>query len=155
MKFEKILVATDFGEASAQAIEDGIELAKTFGAALVLVHVYEIPALSYSVFPYPAVELLSTLEATARQQLDRTLADVESRFPNVTSSMRRGVVWREIIAAVHETEADLVVIGTHGRHGFEHALLGSVAEKVVRHSPVSVVTVHARPPATAGASAAE
>lgn len=155
MKFEKILVATDFGDASAQAVEQAIELCKTFGAELVLVHVYEIPALSYSVFPYPAVDLLSTMEATARQQLERTLAEVQSRFPNVTSSLRRGVAWREIVAAVAENKADLVVIGTHGRRGFEHALLGSVAEKVVRHSPVRVLTVHAAPPTEASVSAAE
>jgi nucleotide-binding universal stress UspA family protein len=155
MKFEKILVATDFGQASAQAVEQAISLAETFGAELVLVHVYEISALSYSVFPYPAAELLATIEAMAREQLERTLAEVRSRFPKVTASLRRGVVWREIVAAVGETNADLLVIGTHGRRGFEHALLGSVAEKIVRHSPVRVLTVHAAPSAEASASAAE
>lgn len=155
MKFEKILVATDFGEASSQAIEQAIELCQRFGAELTLVHVYEISAMSYSVFPYPAVELLATMETTAREQLDRTLEEVRSRFPKVTASLRRGVAWREIVAAVTETKADLVVIGTHGRRGFEHALLGSVAEKVVRHSPVAVLTVHAPRTAEARVNAAE
>lgn len=155
MKFQKILVATDFGEASAQAVEQALRLCETFGAELTLVHVYEISALSYSVFPYPATELLSTMEASAREQLERTLGEVRSRFPNVTASMRRGVAWREIVAAVGETKADLVVIGTNGRRGFEHALLGSVAEKVVRHCPVAVLTVHALPAPQASASAAE
>jgi nucleotide-binding universal stress UspA family protein len=137
--FQKILVATDFGEASEQAVTEAIWLAETVGAELVVIHVCEVPGL-----PYPAKnDVSATLEANARRELDRTLARVRARFPRATESLRLGSPWREIIAAVDETKADLVVIGTNGRRGLDHMLLGSVAEKVVRHSPVRVLTVHA------------
>jgi len=60
----------------------------------------------------------------------------------VHSVLRQGSAWSEINAAAKEEKADLVVMGTHGRHGLARALLGSVAEKVVRTAPCPVLTVH-------------
>jgi nucleotide-binding universal stress UspA family protein len=141
-QFQQILVATDFGEPSSCAVDMAMELAQTFGAALTLVHVYEIPSFAYAGMPYTAVDLLTPIEQAAQAALDKELARVQSRIPSARSVLRRGAPWREIVATIEETHADLVVIGTHGRRGVERALLGSVAEKIVRVSPAPVLTVH-------------
>jgi nucleotide-binding universal stress UspA family protein len=70
----------------------------------------------------------------------RTLTPIRPR-----GFFKRGAAWRQILLASEETGADLVVMGTHGRQGLSHALIGSVAEKVVRLSPVPVLTVRERP----------
>jgi nucleotide-binding universal stress UspA family protein len=66
---------------------------------------------------------------------------VQQKLPQAKAILRSGVPWREILSAVEDVAADLVVMGTHGRRGVSHALLGSVAEKIVRLSPVPVLTV--------------
>lgn len=141
-RFQQILVATDFGEPSSSALEKAMDLTQAFGATLTLVHVYEIPSFAYTGMPYTAVDLLTPIAQAAQAQLDKQLARVQSRVPSARSVLRRGTPWREILATIEETHADLVVIGTHGRRGVERALLGSVAEKIVRVSPVPVLTVH-------------
>lgn len=138
-----ILVATDLepDSASARALDLAIDLATGFGAALTLVHVHEFPAVAY---PHAAVNFAS-LQASvldaASEALVAFAASVRERFPQAKSVLRRGRPWEEILAAAAEYRADLIVIGTHGRRGLSRALLGSVAEKVVRLSPVPVLTV--------------
>jgi nucleotide-binding universal stress UspA family protein len=139
--FKHILAPVDFGESSQQALDTAIELATRLGAKLTIVHCYEIPAYAYGGMTFVAADLLGPVQDAAREQLEKTLAEVKKRFPGATGLLRRGVPWSEILAAADETKADLVVMGTHGRRGVAHALLGSVAEKVVRTSPVAVLTV--------------
>ena len=66
----------------------------------------------------------------------------------MTALLECGAPWREILRVVEETKPDLVVMGTHGRRGLGHALIGSVAEKLVRMSPAPVLTVRPRAKAT-------
>jgi nucleotide-binding universal stress UspA family protein len=82
-------------------------------------------------------------EQGARRALDEALSALRDRVPRLEGILRMGVPWEEILKAIAETHADLVVMGTHGRRGISHALIGSVAEKVVRASPVPVLSVHA------------
>jgi nucleotide-binding universal stress UspA family protein len=143
--FKQILVAIDFGESSQQALELGIELALKFGGALTLVHAYEIPVYAYDGASYvSAAELLAPIEATARRKLQSTLETVQKRMPAASALLRVGVASAEILAAIEEARPDLLVVGTHGRHGLGRMLLGSVAEKLVRLSPVPVLTVRHR-----------
>ena len=139
--FKHILLPTDFGTYSARATELGIELAKTFDAALTLVHAYEFQAYTYESLAYVSQDLLGAIETAARDQLDKTLASVRTKLPAAKSELRTGIPWQQILAAIEDTHADLVVMGTHGRRGISHALLGSVTEKIVRMSPVPVLTV--------------
>jgi nucleotide-binding universal stress UspA family protein len=139
--FKHILAPTDFGESSQQALDAAIELAARLEAKLTIVHCYEIPAYAYGGMTFGAADLLGPVQDAARAQLEKTLVEVKTRFPGAAGLLRRGVPWSEILAAIDETKADLVVMGTHGRRGVAHALLGSVAEKVVRTSPVPVLTV--------------
>ena len=144
--FEHLLIPTDFGESSARALDLAVKLAVELGASLTLLHVYEIPMYGYTGMEMAAVDLLTPIEDAAREQLATTLADVKRKVPAAKSLLRRGVVWREIVATIEETHPDLVVMGTHGRHGVSHVLLGSVADKIVRTSPVPVLTVREAKP---------
>lgn len=141
---QHILVPTDLGEPSEPAIDLGTDLAKKFESELTLLHVYEVPMYAYSAMAYTtAADLLAPMEAAAREKLEARLTVLRKQLPRAKAILRTGTPWEEILAAIAESKADLVVMGTHGRRGVTHALLGSVAEKMVRLSPIPVLTVRA------------
>ena len=143
--FKHILVPTDFGEPSTRALHTAMELAKDMGARLSLIHVWEVPAWAYGGIEFTAVDYLTPVQEAAEKDLDEAVASVRDKIPGSEGILRQGVAWKEILAAIESTHADLVVMGTHGRYGLGHAILGSVAEKVVRLSPVPVLTVREPP----------
>ena len=142
MTFKHILVATDFGEPAQRALDLAVELARTFDARLTLVHSWEAPSYSYGGALYLPVDLITPIEQAARKHLEGALTELQQRVPNAKSVLRAGAAWQEVLAAASEVQADLIVLGTHGRRGLNRALLGSVAEKVVRMAEVPVLTVH-------------
>lgn len=143
-----ILCPTDFSAPSEAALEHALELARRFGAGVRLIHAIELPPyLSQS----PFVELATggvTLQEHMRARSDRALAD---RLAGVgvpegvrlTHEVLEGDPRRAILAA--SEDADLIVMGTHGRTGIAQLLMGSVAEHVVRMSEVPVLTVRTPP----------
>ena len=141
--FRHILVPTDFGKYSQRALDVAVELSQKFDASLTLLHVYEIPTYAYASMSFTPVELLSSVAEAAQQEFDAALVTLRSQSPGAKGILRRGVAWEVILAAIEETRADLVVMGTHGHRGIAHILLGSVAEKIVRLSRVPVLTVRA------------
>jgi nucleotide-binding universal stress UspA family protein len=147
-EFRHILVPVDFGDPSRKALETGIELSRRFGSQLVLVHVYEIPAYVYDGAIYSVVDLFGPIEDAARDHLAKALREVQAQVPAAKAVLRRGAPGAEILAAIEELHPDLVVMGTHGRKGLSRALLGSVAERVVRLSPVPVLTLRDGQPTT-------
>ncbi len=141
---KKILVPIDFGPASDAAVEEAVMLASSLGAELAILHVYKVPVFAYPGAPYIAFEDISiSLEKTARAGVDTVVHQISKRVPRVSGLIRHGSAWLLINDVAQEIGADLVVLGTHGRRGVPRMLLGSVAEKVVRTSPVPVLTVHA------------
>ncbi len=140
--FSKILVPIDFGEPSARALEIAGALAKDTGGTITLLHVFDVPA-SYAGMGISPVELLAPMWEAGKKQLEDTLSKLKATVPDATEEIARGVPWREILAAIERDRPDLVVMGTHGRRGVQRMLLGSVAEKIVRVSPVPVLTVPA------------
>jgi len=141
MSFKHILVATDFSDCSARALDLAVELAQRFDAQLTLVHAWEMPNLGYGAALFFPGDMLTPLERAARSQLNGATSLLQQRFPNAKSVLSAGFASDEIIATAASEHVDLIVLGTHGRRGFSHALLGSVAERVVRMSPVPVLTV--------------
>lgn len=139
--FKHLLVPTDFEACSRHALDRAIDMALAFSAELTLIHVWEPPVYPYVVPAAP--EYVTAIEEAVKQHLADEVKSVAARFPGLRSELRMGVVWKEIVAAVEALGADLVVMGTHGRRGLEHALLGSVSEKVVRMAKASVMTVPA------------
>ncbi|MEP7048961.1 MAG: universal stress protein [Pseudomonadota bacterium] len=142
MPFQHVLVATDFSECSKRALDLGIELAQKFDAQLTVAHIWEVPTYSYGPGMYVPGDWLTPIEAAAQARLDETVEDLKARFPNAKSLLRTGAPWDEILAAAQSVHADLIVMGTHGRRGLNRALIGSVAERVVRLSAVPVLTTH-------------
>jgi nucleotide-binding universal stress UspA family protein len=136
-----ILVPIDFQDASLDALTKARELAKTLGFEVVLMHAYTIPIVVYPGFdPIMAPGLPEEIAVGATKALDKLAAE----HGGLRTMLRAGDPATEILKAVEETKPTLVAMGTHGRKGFSHLLLGSVAEKVVRSSPAPVLTVHAR-----------
>ena len=139
--FRHVVVATDFSECSNAAVDAAIELAQRYEAALTIVHVVEIPTYAYAGSEWVPFDPTPIHEA-AREAMQKVLADVQKRLPSATAKLEsKGMAWERIIAVAHDAGADLIVLGTHGRTGLKHALIGSVAERVVRHSPIPVLTI--------------
>ncbi len=140
--FKHILAATDFSEASGAAVELARSMACECGAALTIVHVCEVPGAPLSApIPY---ERAASMVRGAEDRLQPIMEHVRKACPGASELVKMGAAAEEILAAAREVRADLVVLGTHGRRGFAHAMMGSVAERVVRLSPVPVLTIRWR-----------
>ena len=138
MTFRHIILATDFSEGAERATEVAIELASRYGAKLTVLHVWSLPMVTYAEgLTFPMAEV----EQAARQALEEAGARIKKRWPQTEAVLVPGVPWQQIVSAVDERGGDVLVLGTHGRRGLARALLGSVAEKVVRLSPVPVLAV--------------
>ncbi|MEE9140170.1 MAG: universal stress protein [Alphaproteobacteria bacterium] len=144
-EYRLILCPVDFSEASKRAFEAALDLAARLKAEVRVIHVYELPA---SVLPEGVLEAPSDLEAVIEERLQKRLdafvGDGAAERVNVTTGVCEGVAYVEITEAAKELDADMIVIGTHGRTGLAHMLLGSVAEHVIRISDVPVLTVRER-----------
>lgn len=139
--FESIIVATDFSECAAAALEDAVAIAAKFDARLLLVHSFMLLVPAYgSGLTFPVAEL----EGAAQASLDAQVAQARKTYPRIEGRLVIGDVTNELLRVAREEEADLIVMGTHGRRGVSRLFLGSVAERVVRTSRVPVLTVSAR-----------
>jgi nucleotide-binding universal stress UspA family protein len=153
---KKILVPYDFADSSRKACDVGLELAQSFRVPLVLLHVFEFPPAVYAGMPGMTVpEYDRQLEDAARTALGVESARLQDKGVALETLFARGVAWEEIVDTAKRLDAGLIVMGTHGRRGIPRAILGSVAEKVVRLSPVPVLTIHGTgTPATASSAPA-
>ena len=136
-----ILVPTDFGQCANHALDAAVSLATRFNAKLTLAHVCEIPISAYAMYAQGLVFPAENLEGEAQKALDSATEELKKRYPNSDSVMRSGATVEELIAIRDEIGADLIVMGTHGRHGVSRMLLGSMAEEVIRMSGVPVLTI--------------
>ena len=135
-----ILVPIDFEDASVEALAQARNLAATLGFEVVLLHVYAVPAPFYSgIAPMTGPALSEEIRLAAGETLERFAA----AHGNLRSILRCGDPTTETLAIIEELAPEMVVMGTHGREGLAHLLLGSVAENIVRKSPVPVLTLHA------------
>ena len=147
--FRKILVATDLTEASLPAVRTAIALARNIGAEAIALYVTEpaYPAHHWYV-PYIGDDA-HVLRAIVARELEAARATLDTQIADAgggaTAMVRVGRPAPVIIETANELGVDLLVVGTHGRKGIEHVLLGSVAEKVVRTSAAPVLTVRSSP----------
>jgi len=144
--FKRILCPVDFSEPSRTALEHAEQLARTLQAEVVLTHVLtpSIHPVAFGALPVAAgsqveASLLHAAEAALRSRAD----ELAAQGITCTSRVEIGLAAQRIVDCVRELGIDLVVMGTHGHTGLGHALLGSVAERVVRHCPCPVLTVKA------------
>lgn len=148
MRIRRILVPTDFSPCARAAWEYAQGLAEQFGSALHLVHVLTPPPfvsdpLGARRLTLQVADLLKESAREVERALDRVPArsSVKGRVVRATVT---GTPMEAILKYVRKQRIDLVVMGTHGRGPMKRILLGSVAERVVRHSPVPVVTLRRR-----------
>lgn len=137
---QHILVPTDFSEYADYALDYAIELAKTFQARLTVLYVFHLPSLALGEAP-PTVldETLKAMESNARKQTQMALDRIQQSGVQGESTITEGTPFQTIIEAAESRKIDLIVMGTHGRTGLTHALMGSVAENVVRMAPCPVL----------------
>jgi len=139
---KQILVATDFGDAAEAALGYGRELARLFGAKLVVLHVADNAmgstiGIEGYVGAYP--DLQRSIEESANRQLADAVTEDDRRELGVRTVLRTPAL--TIVNYARDEAIDLIVMGTHGRGPMAHLLMGSVAERVVRTAPCPVLTV--------------
>jgi len=143
ISIKTILVPVDFTETSDKALDFAIDLATKLEASVTVMHAYEIPVIGFPDGALVAtVDIATRIQEAAQKGLEASVAQRKDRGVPISSVLRDGVAWEEIRAVAEETHADLIVIGTHGRRGIARALLGSVAENVIRTVKTPVLTIH-------------
>lgn len=139
---KKIMIPVDFSEHSLKALHYAKAFAKQYKAKLAVVHVVE-----QMVYPgdwmYPPITVTEWAGEKRQEVLKKLQHFIKKAGIEAELMVRLGRAWQEIIEAAKEQESDLLITSTHGYTGLKHALLGSVAEKVIRHAPCPVLTVHA------------
>ena len=150
--FRSILVPVDYSEHSKASVRYAAELAKNVGATLHVVHVWDRPTYASDavLVRRPGEEhcsLAELIQRNAENDMKDFLATLEFGDVKLTHELLSGDPTAKLVEELKKGGYDLVVLGTHGRTGLMHLLMGSVAEKLVRLSPVPVLTV---PPASRG-----
>jgi nucleotide-binding universal stress UspA family protein len=138
---QHILVAHDLGETSDAALDYALSLARPLGAHVTILHAYEVPSLGAPEVLVLATDWVKQIGVVARERLDQVVARAKESGVPVASEVREGSAWREVDAFALDRKVDLVVVGSHGRRGLPRAMLGSVAEKIVRSAPCPVLVV--------------
>ncbi len=159
MKLQKILIPIDFSETSKTALQYALLLQKKYQAQLILVHALSKAFETYSIASRPEEPFIATPSGGILTYADQSGKEIrrdlveEARWklrdllptalqPHTQSEVRIGDPASEILEMAREKGVDLIVMGTHGRTGLLHLLLGSVAERVIRQAPVPVLSVH-------------
>jgi nucleotide-binding universal stress UspA family protein len=142
--YHRILWPTDFSALAQAALSHAVGLASVTGAELVLLHV--LPPLTTYVMADMSGTLWAPLQrktrAAAQRQLLRLETQVKGPSYRTRTVLTEGVPFYEIVQVAKRLQCDLIVLATHGRTGFVHAIMGSVAENVIRRARCPVLTIH-------------
>ena len=140
MTVQHILVPTDFSAYADYALDYAIALAQTLQSRVTLLHVIHLPTLAMGdMLPSVLDTYLQEMETNAQQQMQATLARLHEAGLQGDSVVVEGLPFQTILDTVKEKGVDLIIMGTHGRTGLTHVLMGSVAERVVRLAPCPVL----------------
>ena len=143
---KEILVPIDFTATSEHALDYAVDFAKTVGAKITVLHAYELPIYG---FPDGALvasaDVASRILSGAQAGLQAAIEKRKASGVELRAVLRDGPPSEEIAAVAKESKADLVILGTHGRSGLRRAIMGSVAEEVIRACECPVLTIHHDP----------
>ncbi len=139
--FNHILVPVDFSEPAQRALDLALTLASKFESKVTLLHASWTPPSAYMAYGEGIYWPTAEMEQAAQRELDALASRAKAQHPRTESALIAGEPWQMILEAAKARGCDLIVMGTHGRRGLSRVFLGSVAEKVVRLSPVPVMTV--------------
>ena len=144
VKFDKILFPSDLREHSLKILPYVLSMSEKYNSTIYLLHVIDdisrwggfyIPHISLDLYQKEAMQ-------TAEKFMDKVCEQQMKGCPNFERQILSGDPATEILKTIDSEAIDLVVMGTHGSRGLEHAMFGSVAEKVVKNSPVPVLTIN-------------
>lgn len=143
MTIQRILYATDLSSGSEPAWHEAKQLGRLFNAEILLVHVVPFVVLPTEGYFPPQLydELVKSARREAESGFDRLLGSVAASGLKVRIRLEDGAPAQRILEVANEERADVVIVGTHGRTGLQRAILGSVADRLVRQAPCPVVTV--------------
>jgi universal stress protein A len=136
-RYRRILVPTDFSPCSRAALDLAIEMARGFTSSLSLLHIV-VPS-EYALGRQDVIAMV--LDGVRASLAEERRHAVEAGLGNVETVLGEGSAARQIVKTAHQGDYDLIVMGTHGRSGLDHLIIGSVAENVVRHARCEVLTV--------------
>jgi nucleotide-binding universal stress UspA family protein len=143
MNNKTILVPVDFSKGSEQAVAKAAELARALGSPVHLLHVYQVPVLALPDAPVMASPtFIADLTSRAQAELNRHRERLTAEGITAQAEITEGVPASTIVEKAKALGAAMIVMGTHGRSGFQRFLLGSTAERVVRTATTPVLTVH-------------
>jgi universal stress protein A len=142
-EFKTILCPTDFSEDSYRAIDYGLRFAKAWNAALLIAHVIHMPT---GELYEPVGDVVHTLTFDEARRRDRArLEEIRTTrlggYAKCEILVEIGDPYQQLMAITQQRQVDLIVTATHGRSALEHLILGSVAEKIIRHAPCPVLVV--------------
>ncbi|AFM27928.1 universal stress protein [Desulfomonile tiedjei] len=139
----RILYCSDFSENSERAGRIALSYARTFEADLLVVNVINIRFLQHpALIGLPVYgDAVDSVEKRAEEQLREISERFKRQMPAVQTFSRKGIPGEEILKLAEEQSVDLIIMGTHGRTGLSHLLVGSTAEHVVRMAKCPVLTV--------------
>jgi nucleotide-binding universal stress UspA family protein len=144
----RILCPVDFSPGSDKSLQYGIDMARNLGIPIHLVHVYEMPLYNVPTGiateagePGEAYDFGKAVERELQSRLDKLAAQVDAEGLELSARLIQGPIAQSIVEHAQDLGVNLIVMGTHGRTGLDHLLLGSIAERVVRLSSCPVLTV--------------
>jgi nucleotide-binding universal stress UspA family protein len=138
----RIVAPVDFTDCSRHSLEVAAEQARRESAELIILHAFVLPVADTALVPaHLPPEAIETYEQQRREHLEELVAEVDLQDVDWRTQLEIGKPYRTIADTVEDSGANLVVMGTHGRRGFERLFLGSTAAKVLRNMPTSVMTV--------------
>ncbi len=138
-----ILVPVDFSPGSRDVLVHAAALAKSLGATVTLLHVFEAPTKMSGIVPgFDAVREVAGATSSWQQRLDELVVSADSHGVVVETDVEEGFAGETILRRATEGKFDLIVMGTHGRTGMARLIMGSVAESVLRSAPCPVMTLH-------------
>jgi len=142
MKIKRILCPTDFSAIAEKAVEYAVFLASSHNAELQLLHVVDhLHGFdNYLILSMTPDEIAERMEGHANEDLSEVVNQIKETV-KIQKAVRHGKASVQIVEMAKETKADLIVIGTHGRTGLSHVIIGSVAEAVIRHAHCPVLVV--------------
>lgn len=144
LSYKKILLTTDFSDYSKVAIPHAVAIARQYDAELIVLHVLE-PLLTPVDFAWGPMALSEDWEEQrtehSQQYLDKWISEQLPSELKTTAILAHGTPIREILHTVTGHNIDMIIMATHGQSGLTHALFGSTTEKVIRRSPVPVLSV--------------
>jgi len=152
IRYDTLLVPYDFSAHARRALAVGADLARRLGARLHLVYAVQPPTFAAPTAAMggapagaaarPAIDV-AAWERDARDELEKVAASVDPGHPVESHVFSTGTLTASICAAAEQIDADLIVMGTHGRTGLAHVFLGSVTERTLRNAPCPVLAVRA------------